>query len=219
MVRTLPLQAESRPEVARILAMAAAIGVHALAFLLLLIPMTTPRPEANAVEPQPPWVQEIKITPPPLPPIVPVRRIQPLQPQVQPRVVPQITAPAVAPVIVENGSVAADPIADSPPSIADIPLNPGIPLAGVQLEYATAPPPPYPPIAARNGLQGQVLLKILVDTDGSPLDVQVSKSSGHRLLDDAARRFVLKRWRFKPAMRDGQAVQAYGLVPIDFSMQ
>jgi protein TonB len=29
----------------------------------------------------------------------------------------------------------------------------------------------------------------------------------------------LKTWVFKPAMRDGQPVQAYGLVPIDFTMQ
>jgi protein TonB len=30
---------------------------------------------------------------------------------------------------------------------------------------------------------------------------------------------VQQRWRFEPAMRDGRAVQAWGLVPIDFSLQ
>ncbi len=41
---------------------------------------------------------------------------------------------------------------------------------------------------------------------------------GYRELDEAARRHVLRRWRFQPAMRDGRAVQAIGLVPIEFSL-
>mgnify|MGYP003434235099 FL=1 len=42
MVRTLPSHSETRPELPRILAIAAAIAVHAFAFLLLLIPLSTP---------------------------------------------------------------------------------------------------------------------------------------------------------------------------------
>ena len=54
---------------------------------------------------------------------------------------------------------------------------------------------------------------------GAPLEVVVQKGSGNRSLDRAAREHVLAKWRFKPAMRNGQAVQAYGLVPVVFSMQ
>jgi protein TonB len=89
----------------------------------------------------------------------------------------------------------------------------------VQLEYAFAPAPRYPGDAARVGAEGTVLLKILVGTDGAPLEVVVQKGSGNRSLDRAAREHVLAKWRFKPAMRNGQAVQAYGLVPINFTMQ
>ena len=64
-----------------------------------------------------------------------------------------------------------------------------------------------------------MLLKVLVDVDGMPLEVTLERSSGHRSLDRAAREQVLKHWRFQPAVRDGQRVQAYGLVPIDFSMR
>ena len=69
------------------------------------------------------------------------------------------------------------------------------------------------------GAEGTVLLKILVGTDGTPLEVVVQKGSGNRSLDRAAREHVLAKWRFKPAMSNGQAVQAYGLVPVVFSMQ
>jgi len=122
-------------------------------------------------------------------------------------------------VIVDQAAVATEPGAatsgDPVPSSGD----PGLPIAGVQLEYELAKAPPYPREAFREGLQGQVLLKILVDADGRPLEVVVSASSGHRVLDEAARRFVLKNWRFKPALHDGHAVQAYGMVPINFTLQ
>jgi protein TonB len=88
----------------------------------------------------------------------------------------------------------------------------------VRLEYAKAPPPPYPRDALIGGLQGTVLLQILVDVDGRPLQVDVHRSSGHRRLDDAARKFVLKHWTFRPAMRNGRPVQAVGLVPIAFDL-
>lgn len=219
MVRTLPLDSQTRPELSRILALAAAIAIHALAFMLLLIPMAAPRLDASLEAPQtPPWVQPIDVLPPPQPPeIVPVKP-QTSKPQIE-RVVPQIKAPAVDQVVVENGNVAADPVVEASSTTDEIGPAINTPLAGVQLEYAFAPAPPYPRDAARLGLQGRVLLKILVGTDGKPLDVQISSSSGHKTLDDTAKRFVLKNWRFQPAMRNGQAVQAYGMVPIDFSMQ
>lgn len=54
--------------------------------------------------------------------------------------------------------------------------------------------------------------------DGRPLRADIERSSGHRALDAAARRQVLAKWRFKPAMQDGHAIQAIGLVPIDFTL-
>src|SRR5690606_12075743 len=92
------------------------------------------------------------------------------------------------------------------------------PARGMQLAYAEASLPPYPPAALRAGHQGTVVLKVLVDVDGRPLKVEVETGSGYRELDDAARRHVLRRWRFQPAMRDGQAAQAIGLVPITFNL-
>jgi protein TonB len=63
-----------------------------------------------------------------------------------------------------------------------------------------------------------VLLEVLVDVDGSPLKVTIHRSSGNRELDRAAQQQVQKHWRFRPASRNGAAVQAIGLVPIDFKL-
>src|SRR3546814_15769664 len=84
----------------------------------------------------------------------------------------------------------------------------------VRLQYADAPSPPYPRAALRAGLQGTVMLQVLVDVDGRPLQVDVEHSSGHRVLDNAARRYVLQNCTFTPAMRGGRPVPAGGPGPI-----
>jgi len=58
-----------------------------------------------------------------------------------------------------------------------------------------------------------------VGVDGMPIEVTIQSSSGNRRLADAARKQVLQRWRFKPATRGGVAVQAIGLVPINFTVR
>jgi protein TonB len=93
------------------------------------------------------------------------------------------------------------------------------PMAGAHLEYANAPPPVYPRVALRDHLTGTVTLQVLVDVDGRPLEAIIAQSSGHRELDRAALDHVLKRWTFRPAMKDGQAVQAIGMVPIAFNLR
>ena len=95
----------------------------------------------------------------------------------------------------------------------------GPPLSGMTLEYADAPAPAYPRDALREGVEGVVMLQVLVDVDGRPLQVDIQRSSGDRRLDNAARKQVLQRWRFRAAVKDGRAVQAIGLVPIAFKLQ
>jgi protein TonB len=70
----------------------------------------------------------------------------------------------------------------------------------------------------RAGVQGTVLLKVLVDANGKPVQVAIERSSGSRTLDDAAREHILAAWRFHPAMRDGHAIEAWALVPVQFNL-
>lgn len=68
-------------------------------------------------------------------------------------------------------------------------------------------------------MQGTVLLRVLVDENGKPLQVEVENSSGYALLDHSAREQVLASWRFRPARVDGRAVRAWARVPVSFALQ
>ncbi len=61
------------------------------------------------------------------------------------------------------------------------------------------------------------MLKVLVGPDGVPQDIQVEKSSGSRLLDQAAIEAV-KTWVFNPGSKGGKPAAGYALVPIDFNL-
>ncbi len=61
-----------------------------------------------------------------------------------------------------------------------------------------SPVPDYPYEAKKRGIEGMTVVKMLIDTDGSVMDVKVLKSSGNQLLDEAALDAALKS-KFKPA--------------------
>jgi protein TonB len=208
------------PDARRIAGMAAAIVLNAGLLMLLMLPMRAPS-EAPLPDRDPDlrWILPRTETPrPPIVPVVPHRA--PATPSVVPR--PLDITPPVAPVIVDNDPMQSQtPDTDEtvqPPQVQPT-LGDGGPVAGVHLEYADAPAPVYPRDALLDGAEGTVLLQVLVDVDGAPLRVDVQRSSGDRRLDLAARKQVLQHWRFRPAMKDGHAVQAIGLVPIDFHLQ
>lgn len=206
----------------RIAAGAGAITLNTALLMLLLVPVAVP-PAIELVRPEVIDYVLIRPKPPETPPeIVEVRR--PTRDRPAPRPVEQ---PAPRPSLetateAEPGDVVvppgegADPVGDTTGPIGDPAAGP--PLEGAHLEYASAPPPPYPRRALREGLTGVVMLQVLVDVDGRPLEVSIKRSSGHRELDAAARRQVLSRWTFRPAVRDGRPVQAIGVVPVEFRL-
>jgi protein TonB len=162
-------------------------------------------------------IEAIKVPPPPRPPEpVPVEVIRPTVRLPIPIAQPTVDPPPID--ITEPTEMDLPPavvVADTTPTRTTSVTEP---LAGAHLEYEIAPPPSYPGEAARAGIEGTVILRVLVGVDGKPLEVAVERSSGHRGLDLAARRQVLSKWRFKAAMQDGQSVQAIGLVPVVFRL-
>ncbi|QJD68243.1 energy transducer TonB [Xanthomonas campestris pv. badrii] len=222
MVRT-HSQVSLRPtgiDASRVLAMSTAVALHLLAGGLLLIPLSyraVPQPA-----PEPRWVMPITIETPPEPPkVIPVEvKFTPKTHVPSTPVTVQVKTPVISEApAVDTASVAlpaaADPVGETAP-VATTPSSG--PVEAGQLQYLSSPAPSYPVAALRAGQQGTVMLRVLVGTDGRPAEVSVQTSSGHRALDLAARSQVLRSWRFQPAMQNGQAVQAYGLVPVSFSL-
>ena len=85
--------------------------------------------------------------------------------------------------------------------------------------YDQSPPPSYPEIARRENQQGTVLLRVLVEADGSVARVEIAQSSGFDALDRAAADIVRSRWRFVAGQRDGAKVASWVLVPIRFALR
>lgn len=79
------------------------------------------------------------------------------------------------------------------------------------------PKPAYPAESRAAGERGTVLLSVSVEPSGRPGSISISKSSGFLRLDRAAQEAV-KRWRFKPAMRNGVPYTANVIVPIRFEL-
>ena len=77
--------------------------------------------------------------------------------------------------------------------------------------------PSYPAFAKKRGQQGTVLLKVNVSIDGKPDNIQLQKSSGFTLLDQAAQNTV-KTWHFVPAKQGNAPIDAWVIVPITFKL-
>lgn len=198
----------------RILVTAAALALHAAVLLVLITPVAMPPKAADEVRVRTPPDIRKKVDPPPLPP-------QPVPVQPTPRTAaptrPERTVTPDVPIITDRITDAYTPeIVDTAPAgpvgIETTPPSP------VYLEYVTAPPPTYPRAAQAGHREGQVILRVTVGADGMPTAVEIERSSGHRDLDAAARAQVLKHWRFRPAMKEGQAIPAVGIVPINFQL-
>jgi protein TonB len=82
---------------------------------------------------------------------------------------------------------------------------------------ADNPAPAYPYAARRRGQEGRVVLEVEVLADGGAGAVAVARSSGVASLDRAAVDAV-RRWRFRPARRNGRTVRSTVRVPVRFAL-
>ena len=73
----------------------------------------------------------------------------------------------------------------------------------------------YPQIALENGIQGRVVLKFVVNTDGSVGDISILQGID-RTLNEEAIRVVKTMPKWSPGRQNGRAVRVFYTVPIDF---
>ena len=113
------------------------------------------------------------------------------------------------------GALAPLPAADVPEPILSVGLG-GL-TSEATPDGARNRPPDYPAEARRRKWEGTVILRVEVEADGTVRSCDVAVSSGHAVLDDAARAAV-RRWRFAPARLAGSAVAARVEVPVRFQL-
>lgn len=194
-----------------------AIGLHAGVVWYVLS-----HPEATHSPPVKHEVAVQIVTPPPPPPKIEPPKTPPPPRLVKRQVLPQIqTSKPDAPVVDATPGeppVAVAPAAPEPAPAPQPPPPPEVVTAPFgRAGYLNNPPPAYPSAAARQGWQGTVLLRVRVLSTGRVDDVEVQKSSGHKLLDEEAMATV-RAWQFTPSKRGDTPIDGWATVPIEFKL-
>ena len=73
----------------------------------------------------------------------------------------------------------------------------------------------YPSMLRNAGIGGEVVVWFFISEEGRVLDRRVSRSSGHKLFDEAALQ-VADVFRFSPALNRDRIVQVWIQLPISF---
>lgn len=192
-------------------------GLHILVLALVLTVVARPEIQKTLAslnvrliesrpEPEPPKVEPPKPRPAPAPP----RKTMATPP-------PVLVAAQPSPV------VSSFVVVPQPPVRVVEPLQPVVvapaPVVAPRFDadYLQNPKPVYPAISRRLSEEGRVVLRVKVSNSGMPLSIDIKQSSGFVRLDDAARGAV-ERWKFVPAKQGGEAIEAWVLVPLHFSL-
>ncbi|MDC8784990.1 energy transducer TonB [Roseateles koreensis] len=208
-------------------------GVHLWAAWVLCHAVAAPQ---KSLEMAPIFVEMLAPTA-----VVPTRLAQPPAPsrvspaRAEPRRLPVAAAPAQAaltpefavPAPVEAKSTAPVGSLEGQASAASLPSSTAAP---VQSHVAVSPPKlipasavqylvplrvEYPRAAQRRREAGTAIVRVYIDTAGLPQTLQIHRSTGFPLLDEAATA-AASRARFKPYSENGQPTAGWALITVDF---
>jgi len=101
--------------------------------------------------------------------------------------------------IASFGALAFHPLPGAEPSPTE--HKPDLNIDGHRLRSPDQPKPRWPKEAIADRWTGDGIIELHVHADGVVYDAQVSKSSGHELLDRAALQ-AFRQWRFQPEAAD-----------------
>lgn len=205
----------------RVVAISGVILIHVMVLAVMLLPRQPVEfwrpapPEYDVVfapdEPPPPKPPEPVVVPPPPLALVPATPMPPMAPTLSPM--------PVAPTA--SNEIVVDTPTDLP-VVANVNLDvdasgPALGTTGnlVTLRKRSGSPPSYPRRELIGGIEGDVLLRVLVDEFGAPTTIEVIGGTRNRNFELAAIR-ALKRWRFHPHTVDGVPRSAWASVPMTF---
>ena len=114
-----------------------------------------------------------------------------------------------------GGGTLTEPVEPKVEPIA-IPV-PLIKTARLDPRYTSALQPEYPQSMARAGQSGSVTVRVRIGSDGRVKEVQILNSASDEFAE-ATKRQALRKWRFIPATRDGQAEESWREMTVKFEM-
>jgi len=172
-----------------------------------------------------PPTELIRIAPEKEPP--PPPEAQPETPRTQDpviaRVDPIVTPPLPQPDFVNTAEkpVIVPPLPPLPQPEANPPTATPEPVtvdASFDRRFADALQPPYPPAMQRIGTEGRAVVRVLIGVDGRVKAVEPVEATD-AAFHEATERQALRRWRFKPATRDGQPVESWKTMAVRFVIE
>jgi TonB family protein len=140
---------------------------------------------------------------------------------------PRLVQPALAP---NKPSPAGGPrAANTRPTILSAPIvQPGLPgettASGVyQVGNGVSSPtvvfhqePEYAELARKLSIEGWVTVSLIIQPDGTATNFKIKKSVGYGLDEKAIE--AVRKWRFKPGLKDGAAVPVMASVEVNFRL-
>ena len=177
--------------------------------------------EATAIPIDPP--------PPPIDEVKPVERVVTDPAPAPLPVVPPAPYPVPGPVIEST-----DVIPPAPPPPVPLPTTPSGVGTGTPVTVATPLPvlveasvdpryradfqPDYPAFERNIGRDGVVVVRVLVGSNGRVSAIEPVRATSDAFFD-ATKKRALSKWRFRPATRDGVAIESWRQMTVRFTMQ
>ncbi|MEJ7926048.1 TonB family protein [Sphingobium sp. AN641] len=98
---------------------------------------------------------------------------------------------------------------DPPPVLVEPAIDP---------RHAAAFQPEYPGMMIRQGVEGKVTVRVTIGADGRVIDVERLAATSEAFWIET-RRHALRKWRFRPATRDGVAVGGTKVLTVHFRLE
>ena len=161
------------------------------------------------------------------PPPQPVAKQQP-EPQPEPmrqwvsHPQPQVPIPHLQPPPVDTTDTSIDPVPVVGAGTSVVPTLPTITASRVRHDPRLITPPwelkpPYPAVKIASGEEASLNLRLTIDERGRVVAVD-PVGGADRAFFDAARRYMIARWRYQPATEDGHVVGATTVITLRFQL-